>query len=102
MKRVRDSSEEGRRVTLGMEGDFLQHLQTGACATPAQCVAYLHGPDVFSIIPLSSCLLQTEWIKHSCIIKYAYVLASQILYLSVKYNVKLALILSPKESWGET
>lgn len=28
-------------------------------------------------------------------------LESQILYSSVKYNVKLALILSPKESWGD-
>ena len=33
------SGREGRRAVLGLEGDFLQHLTTGACADPAQCVA---------------------------------------------------------------
>lgn len=69
MEKVRDrekgppSSKEGRRAALGMGGDILQHLQMGACAVPAQCVACFHGQEIGNIVPLSPRLLLTKGIS---------------------------------------
>lgn len=69
-RRERATRQQGRKKGgLGEGGGFPEQLHTGARTVPAQRVACSHGQDICNIVPLSPCLLLTEWIEHSHIIK---------------------------------
>lgn len=68
--RERATPQPGREEAgLGEGGGFSAAAAHRARAHPAQRVACSRGQGICSVIPLSPCLLLTEWLEHSRIIK---------------------------------